>query len=43
MGTAFVYPNLHYIETWPDIFVEGKLIRVMNWIFQIFKSQSIFC
>ena len=27
MGTAFVYPNLHYIETWPDIFVEGKTYK----------------
>ncbi len=24
MGTAFVYPNLQYIETWPNIFVDGK-------------------
>lgn len=23
MGTAFVYPNLQYIETWPNIFVDG--------------------
>ena len=23
MGTAFVYPNIDYIETWPNIFIDG--------------------
>ena len=27
MGTAFVYPNLQYIETWPNIFVDGKTYK----------------
>tara|TARA_B100000989_G_scaffold283736_1_gene249882 strand:- start:2789 stop:3940 length:1152 start_codon:yes stop_codon:yes gene_type:complete len=27
MGTAFVYPNLQYIETWPNIFLDGKTYK----------------
>ena len=27
MGTAFIYPNLQYIETWPNIFVDGKTYK----------------
>jgi len=27
MGTAFVYPNLKYIETWPNIFIDGKTYK----------------
>tara|TARA_B100000989_G_scaffold276409_1_gene236653 strand:- start:138 stop:1289 length:1152 start_codon:yes stop_codon:yes gene_type:complete len=27
MGTAFVYPNLQYIKTWPDIFIDGKTYK----------------
>ena len=27
MGTAFAYPNLQYIETWPNIFVDGKTYK----------------
>jgi hypothetical protein len=27
MGTAFVYPNIQYIETWPNIFVDGKTYK----------------
>lgn len=23
MGTAFIYPNIDYIETWPNIFIDG--------------------
>ncbi len=27
MGTAVVYPNIEYIETWPNIFVDGKTYK----------------
>ena len=27
MGTAFIYPNIEYIETWPNIFINGKTYK----------------